>query len=77
MEEMYLVTVTVEGLTFPIGHFSLDTALRIRREMRDTYRSAGHRTDVRIKAWNSVVFEVADGEPFGRRFADQGEFLLG
>lgn len=48
MEDVHLVTVCIEKLSFPVGYFMLDEALRIKKEMLETYRSMGFNTHVLI-----------------------------
>ncbi|AQQ52864.1 hypothetical protein [Planococcus lenghuensis] len=54
MEEVYLVTMEIEKLSFPVGYFMLDEALRIKREMLETYRSMGFKTKVHITRFEKL-----------------------
>ena len=58
MRDVFLVTVFIEKLSFPIGYFSLEEALRIKRDMLDLYRRAGHATDVLITQFEKLPTEM-------------------
>lgn len=59
MEDVYLVTMEIEKLSFPVGYFMLDEALRIKREMVETYHSMGFKTHVLITWFEKLPVDSA------------------